>query len=454
MMQDWTLSELEQPLEGRLIGRDNQVKGVSTDSRKLNLGDLFVALRGDYFDGHKYLEQARAAGAAGAVVSSEVDAPLSVLRVTDTQQALGRLGALNRNAFSGPLVAITGSSGKTTVKNMIDAVLSQRGATLATRGNFNNEIGVPLTLLELAPEHQFAVIEMGAARIGDIAWLSELGRPSVAMLLNALPAHLESFGSVEQIAEAKGEILDGLGVDDIAIINADQPWANQWRARVKQARVIDFGLARAADVSATAIRSYGIDGISFTALTPVGDTPVRIQLPGLHNVANALAAVAAGLACELTLAEIRRGLELVLPVAGRLSVARNASGATIIDDCYNANPASVRAALDLLAECPGKRTLILGAMKELGSGSDHLHHEIGSYAKDIGVDQLIGVGNELRSAVDAFGAGGSFFADRDQAIEAVRWMFTGEDTVLVKGSRSAGMEVVLNALLVDPVGED
>lgn len=446
MMQPWMLSELEASVRGHLIGSDCEVQYVSTDSRALRAGALFVALRGENFDGHRFVKAAEKSGAVAALVSAEVESSLPLLRVADTQRALGRLGAHNRQSFTGTLVAITGSSGKTTVKNMIYAVLSRRGSTLATRGNLNNEIGVPLTLLELTAAHQFAVVEMGAARGGDIAWLCELGRPSIAVLLNALPAHLEGFGSVDDVATAKGEIFDNLGEAGIAVVNADQPWADQWRARSRPATVVDYGVENAAAVSAREVSCHGVEGISFTAITPSGDFPVRLHLPGTHNVSNALAAVAVGLACELSLEEIRSGLASVAPVSGRLSAERVSSGATVIDDCYNANPGSVRAAVNVLASCEGRRTLILGAMKELGDDSAKFHVQIGSYAKNAGLDQLWGVGPELKGAVEAFGKGGRYFPSRELAIESMSDAFADTDSVLIKGSRSAGMEMLLQAL--------
>lgn len=446
MMRSWSLSELQTAINGTLSGADCEVLSVFTDTRQLRDQSLFVALKGENFDGHGFLPQAQESGAIAAVVSDEVDSDLPLLRVADTQHALGKLGSYNRDAFAGTLIGITGSSGKTTVKNMLQSILAQRGSTLATQGNMNNEIGVPLTLLGLNREHEFAVIEMGAGRRGDIAWLCELGKPSVSLLLNALPAHLEGFGSLEDVALAKGEIFDGLKLGDVAVINADQRWADDWRARAAPASVLDYGLENPAAVWATAIRSRGVDGVSFTVVTPIGDAPLRLNLPGMHNVSNALAAVAAGVACELTLDEIRHGLELVIPVAGRLSVERLDSGADVIDDCYNANPGSVRAAIDVLASCRGTRTLVLGAMLELGSESDSMHSDIGSYAYDAGVDQLWGVGKEVQVAVSAFGSRGRYFPTRDEAIDALPGAFGENHTVLVKGSRSAAMELVLNAL--------
>ncbi len=444
MMRSFLLSELEQPLQAARSGADVDIRRVITDSRQAQPGDLFVALRGERFDGHQFLPSVAAAGAVAAVVSGDVVSPLPLLRVADTQRALGHLGAFNRALFRGPLVAITGSSGKTTVKNLVSAVLARQGLTLATEGNLNNEIGVPLTLLRLTPEHAFAVVEMGAARAGDIAWLCELGRPDIALLLNAMPAHLQGFGSVEDVARAKGEIYDGLRGRGTAIINADQPWAGRWRSRAAGAAILDYGLQNPAAISANNIQSRGVAGISFVATTPAGDAPIRLQLPGLHNVSNALAAIAVGLACGLPLAEITAGLGSVTPAPGRGALLRGRSGATLVDDTYNANPGSVRAAIDLLADCGGRRILVLGAMLELGEDSEQMHREMGAYARERGLDRLLGIGAALAGAVEAFG--GEWFADCDAAAAALADTLTGDDTVLIKGSRGSAMERVLAAL--------
>ncbi|MEZ5573665.1 MAG: UDP-N-acetylmuramoyl-tripeptide--D-alanyl-D-alanine ligase [Halioglobus sp.] len=453
-MRALSLAELKIPLAAQLHGADQAFTGVSTDSRSLQRGDLFVALRGEHFDGHDYVAQVLEQGAAAALVAKPVTAAISQLQVADTQRALGLLGAYNRQLYTGPLVAITGSSGKTSVKNMVHAVLSRRAKTLATTGNLNNEIGVPLTLLRLRPDVAFAVVEMGAAKAGDIDWLCELAKPTVALLLNAMPAHLQGFGSVDGVAAAKGEIFDRLGASDVAVINADQRWAKQWRKRAGAATVMDFGLQQPAAISARGIQNRGVEGTSFTVSSPVGEMAMRLALPGVHNVANALAAVAVGLACGLSLTEIRDGLESVQPVDGRLRAVRTPHGTTVVDDCYNANPGSVRAAIDLLAACPGRRTLVLGAMLELGEDSVALHREIGEYALKAGIDQLWGVGPELAVSVDAFGTCGRYFEDRAAVLPALVGEFGAQDTVLIKGSRSAGMEQILHALLPQEMAQE
>ncbi|MFV0477217.1 MAG: UDP-N-acetylmuramoyl-tripeptide--D-alanyl-D-alanine ligase [Parahaliea sp.] len=446
MMRDFRLSELAPALRARQVGKDVIIAGVSTDSRQHLSGGLFVALEGEHFDGHNYVNAAVDAGAVAALVRRQIDCVLPQLVVENTQQALGRLGAFNRRDFSGRIVAITGSNGKTTAKNLISAVLSCKGKTLATAGNFNNEIGLPLTLLRLQKGHQFAVLEMGAARAGDIAWLSSLARPDVAVLLNAMPAHLQGFGSVSEVASAKAEIYDSLGEGGIAIINADQTFARHWRSRARKAVVLDYGIEQPAAIRATHISIRGSAGMSFVASTPAGDIPVALKLPGLHNISNALAAIAVGIACDVSLADISAALASVDPEPGRLSVSCGVGGCQLIDDCYNANPGSVRAAIDLLVKCEGQRTLILGAMRELGPDTQTLHAEIGVYAREQGVHRLWGVGPELAVAVDRFGDGGRYFEDREAATAALPGEFGPEDTVLIKGSRGAAMEQVLQAL--------
>lgn len=456
MMRDYPLSVLAEAIGGTLVGcdpgaGDPTVSGVAIDSRQVRAGDLFVALPGARVDGHDFLESVAAAGAAGALISRDMAAPLPSIRVADTRQALADLAAFNRDAFDGTLVGITGSSGKTTAKALIAAVLSRGGATLATQGNLNNEIGVPLTLTRLAAEHRYAVVEMGAGRKGDIAWLCDIARPDIALLLNAMPAHLEGFGSLEGVADAKGEIYQGLCGAGTAIFNADQPWAARWRARAAGAHVLDYALEQPAAIRARDIRSRGMAGSSFIASTPEGDIPVRLQMPGLHNVSNALAALAVGLVCGLGLSDIAAGLASVRPVAGRGALSRGPQGCTLVDDTYNANPGSVRAAIDLLAECQPRRWLALGAMLELGPESAALHREMGEYARQQGLDRFVGVGEPLREAVAAFGEGGDWYPDCPAAADALRGRLQVGDTLVIKGSRGAAMEQLLAALAETPV---
>ena len=455
MMQAMRLSDIAQPLRGSLRGADAPFDAVVTDSREARAGQLFVALKGERFDAHDYLDDAAKGGAAGAVVSRLGPCPLPAVQVADTREALGRLGALNRSFYRGPLAAITGSCGKTTTRALLAAILSRCGPTLATSGNLNNEIGAPLTLLELRPKHRYAAVEMGAAAAGDIAYLCELARPTVAVLLNAMPAHLEGFGSVAAVAEAKGEILTGLGGRGTAVFNADSDYAGLWRGLARAEgkagaeRILTFGLSRYAQVRAAGL-SAGADGaysFQLQARLPGGkaEAEVRLRLPGRHNVLNALAAAAAAFAMDADLAAVAAGLQSAEPVAGRGRSRRLDSGAALIDDSYNANPGSVLAAIDALAARPGRRTLVLGAMAELGPGSAAFHAEMGRAAKTAGLERLWAVGGgDAGASVAAFGDGGRLFADKPALIDALRGDLGSEDCVLVKGSRCAGMDEVVS----------
>ena len=445
-MRSFSLAELVQPLQGKLQGLDVAFDSVSTDSRAVASGQLFVALQGENFDGHSFLGAVAEEGAVAALVSAAGEFPIPALRVSDTRLALGKLAALNRTYFEGPLIGITGSCGKTSVKNMLAAILERLGPTLATAGNLNNEIGVPLTLLRLQPEHRYAVVEMGAARAGDIAYLCGLSTPGIALLLNALPAHLEGFGSVDGVARAKGEILSGLAGEGIAIFPAGTDYSQLWREQAGRAECLDFGFDEGA-LRALDIRQCDATGSNFKLSTPAGSAELRLSVAGRHNIANALAAAAAAIAAGVELDDICAGLAAVQADAGRLLPLVAASGARLFDDSYNANPASVKAAIDVLAEAPGRRCLVLGTMAELGPDSERLHAEVGEYAAQKNIQALWTTGVFTDAAAAAFGENGICFADRDALVEALLAKLGEGDTVLVKGSRSAAMEDVVAALL-------
>lgn len=447
MLKALRLSEVANALGARVVGADVAFAAVSTDSRKIESGQLFVALVGPNFDGHNYLADVAAKGAVAALVQREVPgAGLPQLVVADTRIALGQLGALNRAAFSGPLVAVTGSSGKTTVKEMLASILSTLGPVLATRGNLNNDLGVPLTLLELAPEHRSAVIELGANHVGEIAYTVALTRPQVAILNNAGNAHVGEFGGPEKIVQAKGEILEGLAADGVAVLNLDQAAFATWRQRVGERPVLTFALNNAqADFHASAIEHDARGCPAFTLHSPAGEVRVQLNLLGLHNVANALAAAAAAYALNVPLVGIRQGLESLQPVKGR-AVARVATnGARLIDDTYNANPVAVCAAVDILAAFPGRTVLVLGDIGELGEWAEQGHRDVGTYAAGK-VDALYAVGPLMRHAVAAFGAEGRHFADQASLIAALAAEQGPSTTLLIKGSRSAAMDKVVAAL--------
>ncbi len=451
-MSAMSLSVAAQLTHGRHIGAEAWFNSVSTDSRSLQGGELFVALKGPNFDGHSYLSQARERGAVAALVSRELDAGLPLVLVPDTLKALGELAADWRYRHPLPLVAVTGSNGKTTVKEMLAAILGQRGPVLATRGNLNNDIGVPLTLLRLDERHAYAVIEMGANHPGEIAYLTGLAQPDVAMITNAGPAHLEGFGSVAGVARAKAEIYAGLGENGVAVINADDDYAGLWRQAAAGRAMLSFGLGAAADLrsDAGAIREqWDADGYrcQFPLITPQGDAEVEIRLLGRHNVLNALAAAAAALAAGADLDQVRHGLALVQPVKGRLQPRAGIDGARLIDDSYNANPASVEAAIRLLSSFPGRRVLVLGDLAELGPQGLELHAELGHAARRAGLDGLLTVGEASRAASEAFGDGASHYPSRERLIQALREQLGPQLTVLVKGSRAAAMEQVVAALM-------
>ncbi|RSC29239.1 UDP-N-acetylmuramoyl-tripeptide--D-alanyl-D-alanine ligase [Pseudomonas putida] len=447
MLKPMTLSQLTAALSARLVGADATFTGVSIDSRSVAAGQLFIALTGPRFDGHDYLADVKAKGAVAALVEREIaDVDLPQLLVADCRVALGLLGALNRAAFDKPVVAITGSSGKTTVKEMLASILRTHGLVHATRGNLNNDLGAPLTLLEIAPDHSAAVIELGASRIGEIRYTVGLTRPQVVILNNAGTAHVGEFGGPEKIVEAKGEILEGLGEGGIAVLNLDDKAFDIWHKRAGARQVLSFALSNEkADFYASDIGRDARGCPSFTLHGPSGSAPVQLNLLGTHNVANALAAAAGAHAVGVSLPGIAAGLAAVQPVKGR-SVAQIApSGARVIDDTYNANPTSMCAAIDILAGFSGRTVLVLGDIGELGQWAEEGHRQVGDYARGK-VDALYATGTNMVHAVQAFGANGRHFATQPELIDAVRAESVSDTTILIKGSRSAAMENVVAAL--------
>lgn len=442
------LSEAADGLAGQLIGSDIEFHGVGNDTRKLPAGALYIALSGERYDGHDFVAAARDAGAAAALVGRIVEDPLPQIVVDDPRLALGRLAAAWRGRFSGQLVAITGSNGKTTVKEMVRAILAQDGPTLATIGNLNNDIGAPLTLLRLEPDfHHAAVVEMGANHPGEIAFLAALARPTVAVVNNAGPAHLEGFGSVAGVARAKGEIYSALSAEGVAIMNADDPNAALWRELAGKRQIMDFGFDPKAMISARILEVLKAAGGTCIQLqTPVGTTEFTIPLPGRHNVMNALAATAAALGAGTSLTAVSAGLTSVGGVTGRLRPCRGRNGTRLIDDTYNANPASLHAALEVLATFPGERCLVLGDMGELGERTKALHAEVGETTRKLGIEILLGCGKLAQEAVASFGVGARHYPDVAALVTALEGQLRPNLTILVKGSRSAGMERVVRLL--------
>lgn len=443
-MMAMPLAEAAGVLQAQFSGSDAQFAGISTDTRSLVAGNLFFALMGPHFDGHGYVEQAHAKGAAAAVVNRRMTTSLSLLQVKDTRQALGQLARHWRARFSIPVVGITGSNGKTTVKEMIAAILSCQGPVLATKGNLNNDIGVPLTLANIDSKHSSAVIEMGANHAGEIAYLAGLARPTVGIVTNAGPAHLEGFGSLDGVAHAKGEMFKTLSDDAVAIINADDHYAPLWKSFAQGREILTFGLQNAADV--TADYSAETAGTRLELCTPQGQISVHLPLLGRHNVVNALGATAAALAAGAQLEQVRQGLESLGGVSGRLQRKQRRDGGLVIDDTYNANPASLRAAIDVLKAFSGQRWLVIGDMAELGDDAAALHAEIGRYAAQAGIDRVFTLGNLAQHAAQACASNAQAFTDLDALMTALDEGLGAEVTLLVKGSRSMGMERVVDRL--------
>ena len=434
-------------VNGTLFGGNVDFSGVGTDTRRLSKGDLFVALTGPNYDGHDFLKQAADAGAVAAMVSRKINSDLPHIEVADTRLALGRLAQYWRDQFQIPVIAVTGSNGKTTVKEMIASIMGQAGEGCVTQGNLNNDIGVPVTLLRMRSNHQFAVIEMGMNHLGEIAYLSELARPTVALITNAAEAHLEGLGSVEKVAEAKGEIFKGALPMATAILNADDAYYGYWRKIVGDRHCVTFGLDNKADFTA----EYESDenGLLISMKCSEGGIDMRLPLYGKHNVMNAVAASAAAMAAGSSLGDIKSGLEKLKSVAGRLEVKKGVNGARVLDDTYNANPASVAAGLQVLRESGGETILVLGDMAELGDAADGIHTRVGELARRVGANRVFGFGPYAKHAVTSFGKGGKHYEDQKELVDDLRKCMSGEVTVLVKGSRKMHMEQVVDQITVD-----
>jgi UDP-N-acetylmuramoyl-tripeptide--D-alanyl-D-alanine ligase len=434
------LSELAPVLECAKPAHDAVIESIVTDSRKVHHGSLFAALSGDNVDGHDYAGTAVQLGATGLLVNRPLPLEIPQLIVDDVLLALGKLAGLLRDRIDPRVVGITGSNGKTTVKEMTASILRLEGEVLATRGNFNNELGVALSLFDIEPKHRYAVLEMGASKAGDIAYLTGIAKPDIGLITNIGPAHLRGFGSEEGVARAKGEIYASLPAAGCAVINADEPWAPLWQEMSSAGKTVTFGAGPSCDVQL--VERSGRPQI----ITPKGDVKVELRLPGKHNLANATAAAAACLALGVEPAHISQGLGAVKPVPGRLNLLRTSAGWTVIDDTYNANPASLYSALQVLAEMQGNPWLVLGDMKELGSTGRKMHREVGEAARAMGVKRLFTTGELAALTADAFGEGAEHFENRDMLAEALVSHLKPGVICLVKGSRSMGMEAVVAAI--------
>ncbi|POZ63161.1 UDP-N-acetylmuramoyl-tripeptide--D-alanyl-D-alanine ligase [Chromobacterium alticapitis] len=444
------LSQAAALAHGRLIGADGAAQRVITDSRLAQPGDLFVALKGERFDAHDFVAEVTAKGAAALVRDGFELAGASLIQAgEDTRLALGRLAAGWRETQPAVCVGITGSNGKTTVKEMLAAILRAHAgeeAVLATAGNFNNDIGLPLTLLRLTPQHRYAVIEMGMNHHGELRYLTDLVRPRVALVNNAMRAHFGYFSSTADVARAKAEIFEGLAEDGVAVVNADDANLDVFAAAAGHHRLSRFGLAAGADVSARGIELSALDS-RFTLVSPVGEIEIALPAPGEHNVRNALAAAALALALDVPLAAIAAGLAAFGGAKGRLQLKRSPRGLAVLDDSYNANPDSMKAGLDVLAGLPGPRAFVMGDIGELGEAAPALHAEVGEHARARGIEQLFSLGEVSRHAAAAFGEGARHFDSIDELLECLDSRLASGAAVLVKGSRFMRMERVVEHLM-------
>ncbi|MBE9562696.1 MAG: UDP-N-acetylmuramoyl-tripeptide--D-alanyl-D-alanine ligase [Proteobacteria bacterium] len=438
----FTLTEIAPALNATLTGIDIKFTSCSTDTRQLQPKAIYIALAGENFDGHDFIQQAQTKGAVAAIVSNDVETDLPTLRVHDTRKALGDLANLWRQCFDLPIIAVTGSNGKTTTKEMLKAIFGQ-DSVLATKGNLNNEIGVPLTLFNLNNKHRYAIVEMGANHMGEIATLTKITQPTCAIITQCAPAHLEGFGSIEGVAKAKGEIFANLPDDGVAIINNDDTYALLWHDLAASHQVKTYGLDSQADITAKNITLQDASS-NFILQTPIGEIAINLPLPGKHNIMNALAASTGALTYNCTLQTIQQGLQSMQPVAGRLQIIKGKI--TLINDTYNANPSSLKAALQVLTNTSSPHWLALGDMGELGDDSVEFHRQAGQLAREFGVEKLWTIGNISHHATTSFGNGSKHFTNHADLIQSILTQLPTSATLLIKGSRTMQMEKIVQAL--------
>lgn len=448
-MIESTLAAAAHIMNGSLIGPDRDFAGVSTDTRTLSEGELFFALRGPNYDGSDFVQAAAEKHAAAAVLPAALEIDFPQITVDDAQIALGSLAASWRKRMPARVIGVTGSNGKTTLKELVANALSLSAETLATRGNLNNQVGLPLMLLSLSKDHRYAVLEMGANHPGEIAYLTSLAQPDVVVISNAAPAHLEGFGDLDGVARAKGELLQGQVAPTFAVLNADDFYFDHWRSMLPDNKVISFGIEADASVVATDIEAHG-DAMSFSLHIHQEEIPVRLPLAGLHNVRNACAAAAVLYGLGVDSKQIRQGLESVQAVSGRLHPVASITGPAVYDDSYNANPQSVIAAAEFLVSRPGEKWLVLGDMGELGEDEIELHEAVGRAAKRLGIDRILATGTLSKYTVKTFGDSGTWFENIDDLIEELQHSATDGTNILIKGSRFMRMERVVRALISKP----
>lgn len=441
------LSQVAKTVNSSFNDRDEEFESISTDTRTLQPGALFVALQGPRFDGNNFVKEARERGAVGALVTRIVEIELPLILVGNTLTALAQLANYQRKQIQLPIIAVTGSCGKTTTRALLANIFRQCGNVLASERNFNNSIGVPLTLLRLCAEHNYAVIELGASRPGEISNLTQLVKPAIGIITNAAPAHLEGFSSISGVAKAKGEIFQGLSANGIAIININDCFANFWHGLVGERRIVTFGINHPADITAKNIKMNSAAQPAFQLITPKEEIDIQLPLIGMHNVANALAAAAAAYAEGLPIITIKAGLETVAAVKGRLTEQKGYRGAIIIDDSYNANPLSVSAAIDVLAKRKGNSILVFGDMLELGKSCHQFHREIGERALQSGIQKLFCYGNFTQFTAKTFGRNAYHFNSQNQLLSVLKEQLNENCVVLIKGSLSMNMSRIVKALI-------
>ena len=446
-----TLKQLAQKIRATYRGKDMPMPGVSIDSRTLKKGEVFVAIKGPRFDGHQFVKQAVDKGAAAIVVDHPCGLSVPEMIVDDTVDALGQMAKVWRAQFQIPVIGITGSCGKTGTKEMLSAILSEVGETLYTKGNFNNAYGLPLTLLQLNESHQYAVIEMGTSAPGEIRHLVELTKPTVAMITNIAACHIEAFGTLDAISREKSEIYVGLGEDGIAIVNADEPYAADWKSRIEKRHRVTFGHNSTADVYTDHI-TLSPDGAHFELHTPIGVQDCHVPLLGAHVPSNAAAAAAAAMAVGVNINAVVTGLSKVVPVKGRLMPCQLNNGAFLIDDTYNASAKAVENALDLLNSMKGHKIFVMSNMAEMGLDSDHYHRQMGELIKAYEIDQALLTGRQdwLKPTLDAAGKKATYYATHQQLINALKPLIQPDSVVLIKGCRSCHMEVIVDAIKEEP----
>ncbi len=449
MIGEYSLLEVAKKCKGYIIGDDVKIYRFSTDSRNMLPGDAFIALKGKNFDGNDLVLDAAKKGAVAAVVTEKIDTNLPMLHVDDGLEALAAVANITRERSSAKVIGITGSQGKTTVKEMIGSILSQAGETLITPKNQNNTIGVPLTLLSLTDQHEFAVIEMGADRHGEIRFSASTAKPNIALITNANDAHVEGFGSLAGIVEAKGEIIDATNLTGRLVLNYDDANVKTWVARAESRVIKKFSVHSSnADYFASDV-CLGSEGTAeFTLNTPLGSQTIKLGLLGSHNVLNAVAASAAAMEAGANPSHVKTGLESVQPVTGRLSLTKGIKQCKLLDDTYNASPSSFRAAIDVFKFFPGEKVLVAGDMRELGIKSEEFHRQIGEYAANSGIERLYAIGDKSRHMVRAFGSGAKHFSSRTELIDECREIAASNLAFLIKGSRGSRMEAVMQKLRI------